>query len=392
MVRSLRLSPSHRSGRSSVARRTLPIIPERERVRVALGDRSYDIIVGAGCLADLGACMRQTGLRGKAMIVTDRTVAKLYGDVVMRSLSSADFNVHIIELSPGERAKSLQWTSRVLNALAQARMERESPIVALGGGVVGDLAGFAAAIYLRGLPFVQVPTTLVAQVDSSVGGKTGINHAAGKNLVGAFHQPRLVLIDPLTLRTLPGRQWRSGLAEVIKYGMIADAHFFEYVERHLDDLLAMKDEAVRHVVRRSCEIKASVVTADERESGYRRILNYGHTVGHALELLGKYRTWLHGEAVAMGMVGEAELACDMGMCDRDILRRQRQVIRQAGLPHGLPALPAARVWQAMLHDKKVAHGEVWCVLPERVGQVTIAPVSRARFIASVRRTRTWDDA
>ena len=173
--------------------------------------------------------------------------------------------------------------------------------------------------------------------------------------------------------------------------MIADADFFEYVERRLDDLLAMKEEAVRHVVRRCCEIKASVVTADERESGHRRILNYGHTVGHALELLGEYRKWLHGEAVAMGMVGEAELACDMGVCRRDVARRQEQVIRRAGLPDRLPAVPPASVWQAMLHDKKVAHGEVWCVLPERIGHVTIAPVSRARFIASVRGTRSRDD-
>jgi 3-dehydroquinate synthase len=250
-------------------------------------------------------------------------------------------------------------------------------LLALGGGVIGDLTGFAASIYQRGIAFVQVPTTLVAQVDSSVGGKTGVNHALGKNLIGAFHQPSLVLSDTGTLRTLPNREWVAGLAEVIKYGMIADELLFTYLERQMPALLRREEEPVTHVVTRACEIKAAVVTEDERESGRRRILNYGHTIGHALESIGRYRRLIHGEAVGIGMVCEAGLAQHLGHCAAEVVLRQQALVREAGLPDAVPPVRFGDLWAAMQHDKKVIRGTVYCVLPERVGQVVIAPLDQA---------------
>ncbi|MGH9893237.1 MAG: 3-dehydroquinate synthase, partial [bacterium] len=270
-----------------------------------------------------------------------------------------------------------RWVSHILDELSKGRFERGSYLVALGGGVVGDLAGFAASIYQRGMPFVQVPTSLVAQVDSSVGGKTGVNHPLGKNLVGAFHQPRLVLIDPETLRTLPAREWVAGLAEVIKYGMIADAALFAYLEAQMPALLKMVEEPVIRVITRSCEIKAEIVMADERESDRRRILNFGHTIGHALESIGRYRSLIHGEAVGIGMVQEADLSRHLGLCPPELVERQRALVRSAGLPDQLPPVRFPELWRGMLHDKKVQRGRVICVLPAAVGEVTIRPLDRS---------------
>ncbi len=271
----------------------------------------------------------------------------------------------------------MRWLSRVVDELIKGRFERGSVLVALGGGVIGDLTGFAASVYLRGIPFIQVPTTLVAQVDSSVGGKTGVNHPSGKNLIGAFYQPKLVLIDIATLRTLPTREWLGGLAEVIKYGMIADETFFTYLEDNMDALLKMEEEPVRHIVTQSCRIKAAVVMEDERESDRRRILNYGHTIGHALESLGKYRRFIHGEAVSIGMVHEAGLSYHLGLCAKAVVSRQRDVICRAGLPDALPQVTFTELWAAMQHDKKVAEGRVYSVFPERIGRVRIAPLERS---------------
>lgn len=352
-----------------------------QSVAVPLGERSYDILIRPGLLSEIGPRLRRLGLSGKAAVVTDPTVGRWYARPAIRSLDAAGFDVRTILAPAGEQAKSLRWLSKILDELAKARFERSSVLVALGGGVIGDLAGFAAAVYVRGIPFVQVPTTLVAQVDSSVGGKTGINLPFGKNLVGAFYQPRLVLIDPETLKTLPRRQWLAGLAEVIKYGMIADEAFFAYLEEHMDDLLALRQEAVMQVIRRSCEIKAGVVAEDERESDRRRILNYGHTVGHAMEALGKYRALLHGEAVAIGMAQESELACHLGICHPEVVARQRTLIHRACLPDSLPRVTAAALWDAMQYDKKVARGQVYCVLPEKVGQVRVEPIARSAFFA-----------
>lgn len=350
-----------------------------QHVRVSLGERSYDIVIKAGLLPEVGARLRGAGFAGKVAVVTNPLVGRLYGSAVLRSLKAEGFQARVITIPEGERAKTLRWVAAVLDELVAARFERGSVVLALGGGVVGDLAGFAAAVFQRGIPFVQVPTTLVSQVDSSVGGKTGVNHPSGKNLIGAFHQPRVVLIDPDTLASLPPREWVAGLAEVIKYGMIEDEAFFAYLEQHMADLLKMQAGPVAHVVRRSCEIKAAVVAADERESDRRRILNYGHTVGHALESLGGYRRLIHGEAVAIGMVQEASLAAHLGLCRPEVVARQRALVRAAGLPDGFPS-PTLRfgdLWSAMQHDKKVAKGQVHCVLPRRVGEVTIAPLEQA---------------
>lgn len=351
-------------------------------VRVCLGSRSYDIHIGHGLLPSTGRALAALGFRGKVAVVTDRAVAKRYTVPVLTSLARAGFETRRVVLLPsGERAKTLRSVQTILDALVRERFERDSVVVALGGGVVGDVAGFAAAVYLRGIPFVQVPTTLVAQVDSSVGGKTGVNHPSGKNLIGAFHQPHLVLIDPGTLRTLPPREWVAGLAEVIKYGVIADEGFFAYLESRMDQILRQGEEAVTRVITRSCEIKADVVAKDERESGLRRILNYGHTIGHALETLGGYRSLIHGEAVGIGLVEEADLARAMGLCDRTVVARQRDLVRRTGLPDALPRVARRSLWRAMQLDKKVRQGRVHCVLPERIGRVAVKPVTEAQFAA-----------
>jgi 3-dehydroquinate synthase len=264
----------------------------------------------------------------------------------------------------------------VLDRLAREKFERRSTLLALGGGVIGDLTGFAAANYLRGIPFVQVPTSLVAQVDSSVGGKTGVDHRLGKNLIGAFHQPRCVLIDTATLRTLPAREWIAGLAEVIKYGVIADEAFFEFLERNIERILRYDEDVVSRIVSRSCEIKAQVVAEDERESDRRRVLNFGHTIAHALETMSGYRGLVHGEAVGIGMVQEADIARHLGLCGADVVERIRRLVRAAGLPDDMPRMPFSRLWNAMQSDKKVLHGTVYCVLPKRIGDVAIVPLHR----------------
>ncbi|HJU03500.1 MAG TPA: 3-dehydroquinate synthase, partial [Nitrospiraceae bacterium] len=338
-------------------------------------------------LGDIGLKLRMVGAPGKVAVVTDRTVEPVYAPTVVRSLQAAGYEVLTVVIPAGERVKTFRWVSKILDELAKARLERGSLLLALGGGVVGDLAGFAAAIYMRGMAFVQVPTTLVAQVDSSVGGKTGVNHPMGKNLIGAFYQPRLVLIDPQTLQTLPKRQWLAGLAEVVKYGMIADEAFFHFLETHVEALLRMDEEAVAHVIARSCAIKAEVVMADERESDRRRILNYGHTVGHALESLGHYRSLMHGEAVAIGMVAEAEIAERLGLCPPDVVARQRALISRLGLPVSLPQRTFPDLWEVMQHDKKVADGRIYCVLPERIGRVRIAPLEQAALKEWFEQTR-----
>ena len=349
---------------------------EERRVTVSLDERSYAIRIAPGMLGEIGRCLSSLGVTGKVGVVTNPVVGRLYATGVLRSLRAAGLDASTIVLPEGERAKSMRSVSTILDALIKARFERGSALVALGGGVIGDLTGFAASIYMRGIPFVQVPTTLVAQVDSSVGGKTGVNHPLGKNLIGTFFQPRMVLVDPETLRTLPPRERTAGLAEVIKYGVIADDSFFAYLEQHMDRLLRLEAEPVGHVLARSCEIKASVVAQDERESDLRRILNYGHTIGHALESLGGYRKLIHGEAVSIGMVQEADLARHLGRCASDVVDRQRVLVRQAGLPDVLPEVTFARLWAAMQHDKKVAQGRVYCVLPERIGRVVIQPLER----------------
>jgi len=339
-----------------------------ETVEVALGERSYRILIGSDLLADAGRHIAAVLRPGRALVVTDDTVAGLYLEPVQRSLRDAGFTVSAATVPPGETSKSHEQLLRVYDACYRASLERGSVIVALGGGVVGDLAGFAAASYLRGVACVQMPTTLLAQVDSSVGGKTGINLPGGKNLVGAFHQPALVLADVASLATLDDRQVATGMAEVVKHAMIRDAALFDRLEAVAATLRACDASTLEEIVARNCRIKAEVVADDEKESGLRAILNYGHTVGHAVEQVASYGAYTHGEAVALGMNAEADLARLRGHIGRDVHARQQALLTAFGLPARLTTPLAAA---AMRHDKKVRAGRLRFVLPTGVGAVRI---------------------
>jgi 3-dehydroquinate synthase len=345
-------------------------------IPVTLGERSYNIVLHPGLLGTVGDRLTAFTTSPKIGVVTDKHVAGHYLQETLRSLCKAGYDPTPIILPPGERTKTLGTIAKILDVLARQKFERQSLLLALGGGVIGDITGFAAAIYQRGIPFVQVPTTLVAQVDSSVGGKTGVDHRLGKNLIGAFYQPRAVLIDTLTLRTLPRREWIAGLAEVIKYGIIADEKFFAFLEQEMPALLKLKEEPVIHAIKRSCEIKAQVVVEDERESDRRRILNYGHTIGHALESLSGYRGLIHGEAVGIGLVQEADLASHMGLCGRDIVERISSLVQRAGLSEQVSEASFTSLWGAMQHDKKVVGGRVIGIWPVQIGKVLIRPIER----------------
>ena len=338
-----------------------------QTLRVALGERSYPILVGAGLLGE--ASPYAPYVKGKRVaVITNRVVAAHYLARVQGALEKAQAHPLAVLIEDGEQAKSWASLDRVIDALLAARLGRDALIVALGGGVVGDLAGFAAAVYQRGIPFIQVPTTLLAQVDSSVGGKTAINHARGKNMVGAFHQPLAVIADVASLDTLPQRELRAGLAEVIKHGFVLDAQFVTWLEVNMEKLLARDRDALAHAVLRSCELKAQVVAADERETGQRAILNFGHTFGHAIEAGVGYGEWLHGEAVAAGMVMASELSTRAGGLRREDAERVRALIARAGLPVQGPKLAAERYLELMQVDKKAAGGKVRFILLESVGR------------------------
>jgi 3-dehydroquinate synthase len=335
-----------------------------EILNVALENRSYPILIDAGLLgrADL---FRERLAARELLIVSNTTVAPLYLPQLLRSLAGRR-TLEVI-LPDGEAHKSLDSMARIVDVLVANRLARDCAVVALGGGVVGDLAGFAAACYQRGVGFVQVPTTLLAQVDSAVGGKTGVNHPGGKNLIGAFHQPSLVVSDTATLATLPPRELRAGLAEVIKYGLICDAALFAWLESHLDALLAGDAGALAQVVRRSCEIKAAIVARDEREQGERALLNLGHTFGHALESATSYKEWLHGEAVGAGLVMAAAMSRASGLMPAAEAERVRSLVARAGLPTRLPGLAPQVVREHMSIDKKVQGGRLRLVLLKAIG-------------------------
>ncbi|MCB1070857.1 MAG: 3-dehydroquinate synthase [Verrucomicrobia bacterium] len=339
-----------------------------QTVKVALGDRSYPIRIGSGLLAGLGeACAdRLTGRT--VMVVSDQQVDELYGYTAEASLASAGFTVHREVVPAGETSKCAEVLTRLQEQAAGYRLDRRSAIVALGGGVVGDLAGFLAATFLRGIDFIQVPTSLLAMVDSSVGGKTGINLKQGKNLVGSFHQPRLVLADTSVLQTLPDRERRAGLAEVIKYGVIRDAGLFGFIEANLSGLLALDDVPVRHIVARSCEIKAEVVSKDETEGGVRAILNFGHTVGHAIEAVTSYGEILHGEAIAIGMVFAGRVSVrELGFPEAD-QQRLEALLAATGLPVRAPHCSWDALRRVMETDKKAASGIPRFVLARALGE------------------------
>jgi 3-dehydroquinate synthase len=340
-----------------------------QTLTVNLGERSYPIHVGANVLDRVGESLQQAGLRGKVAIVSNPTVAQLYLDPVHDALSASGFEVAPILLPDGEEHKNLRSLATIYDGLVKARLERKSGILALGGGVVGDLAGFAAATYLRGVPYVQLPTTLLAQVDSSVGGKTGVNHEDGKNLIGAFYQPKLVLIDVTVLRTLPRRELVAGLAEVIKYGIIEDPVLFHLLEDKIERLLGLDQELLIQVIATCCAIKARVVELDEREDNYRAALNFGHTIGHALEAATGYQQFLHGEAVGVGMTKATAISLQQGFCDRKSFERVIQLIKKAGLPIELPSdISIANLLQGMEVDKKAAGGKIKFVMCEGIGK------------------------
>ncbi|MDX1432564.1 MAG: 3-dehydroquinate synthase [Gammaproteobacteria bacterium] len=339
-------------------------------ITVELGARSYPIYVGEGLLGD-GALLRGHLAGEQVMVVSNDTVARLYMSTLSRAL--ADTRCEQVILPDGEEHKNLEMLGRIFDALLAARFARDCTIVALGGGVVGDMAGFAAACYQRGVAYVQVPTTLLAQVDSSVGGKTAVNHPGGKNMIGAFHQPRCVLIDTRTLETLPERELKAGLAEVIKYGVMWDADFFAWLERHLVRLLAGDADALATAIERSCRIKAEVVATDERETGTRSLLNLGHTFGHAIEAGLGYGRWLHGEAVAAGICLAADLSARLGRLEPAAVARIESLVAAAGLPVAAPAeISCERMLELMAVDKKVKGGRVRLVLLDAIGKAELS--------------------
>jgi 3-dehydroquinate synthase len=341
-----------------------------ERVGIELGERSYDIFIGAGLLDSPGS-VKGLPSAGSAVIVTNTTVARLYAERLRRQLMSLFHQIVVVELPDGEAHKDWKSLNQIFDALLAAGSDRKTVVFALGGGVVGDVGGFAAACYMRGVPFVQVPTTLLAQVDSSVGGKTAINHPLGKNMIGAFYQPLRVIADLDTLSSLPNREMAAGLAEVIKYGPIADQAFLDWIDSNLDALLKRDKGALLHAVKRSCEIKAWVVGQDERESGLRAILNFGHTFGHAIESGLGYGQWLHGEAVGCGMVMAADLSRRLGLIDAAYVERLTRLIERAGLPIRGPDLGADRYLELMRIDKKSEGGEIRFVVIEAPGRAAV---------------------
>jgi len=340
-------------------------------VRVNLDARSYDIVIGHNTLPEVGSFARSHSNGSRAVVITDHNLA-VHARTAQQSLERAGFRATLHEIAPGEMQKSLATAQAIYDFLQAQGTDRQTLIVAVGGGVIGDLAGFVAATYLRGLALLMAPTTLLAMVDSSVGGKVGVNHPRSKNLIGAFHQPVGVWIDTDLLATLPHREYRSGLAEVVKYGVILDPDLFTFLEQHANEVLLRQPEAVDHVVARCCRLKADVVEKDEREeTGLRSILNYGHTFAHAIEAGAGYGTWLHGEAVAAGMMCAARLAESRAMIKADFVERQRALLRAFGLPTALPDMDCDRLVEAMRSDKKSLDGRLRFVLPRKLSEVAL---------------------
>jgi 3-dehydroquinate synthase len=343
-----------------------------QTVTVDTGRERYDILIGRGLLAQ-APCWTGLPRAAQAVVVSNATIAPLWGQRLVQALQPHYRQVTMIELPDGEAHKDWPALNAIFDHLLTHGADRKTVLFALGGGVVGDITGFAAGCYMRGVPFVQVPTTLLAQVDSSVGGKTAINHALGKNMIGLFYQPQRVVCDLDTLQTLPQREFIAGLAEVIKYGPIADEAFLGWIEDHLDDLLAREPAALTHAIRRSCEIKAEVVGADEKEGGLRAILNFGHTFGHAIESGLGYGQWLHGEAVGCGMRMATDLSVRLGLLPPSALERMHRLLVRAGLPVRAPDLGVERYLQWMGRDKKAEAGEIRFVLLESMGRAVVRP-------------------
>lgn len=344
-------------------------------LNVSLGKDSYSIHIGNGNLDILGSVCKEKGLYGSVAVITNPTVAAIYADRVVRSLEDSGNSVHLIQMPDGEEYKNATTLNSIYDSLIDGGLDRNSFIVALGGGVVGDVAGFAAATYMRGIPFVQVPTTLLAQVDSSVGGKTAIDHPRGKNLIGAFYQPRLVLADVDTLRSLPEREFRAGLAEVAKYGVALDADFFAYLEQYTDGILARDEACLEHVVGRCCRLKADIVEQDEKETGLRAVLNYGHTLGHALEAAAGYTVLVHGEAVAIGMALAADISLRLGHCRSEDVLRIKALLKRFGLDLSPPVVARDEIVAALETDKKSRGGTISYICNKGIGGFVVERVS-----------------
>ena len=340
-------------------------------VHLNLDQDSYSITIGQGILGNLGQRIVPKTKSDKVTVVADEFVSERYGDIVLKSLRDFEFDVQVIQVPSGEENKSLAWFSKIHDTLINHHMDRSSTLIALGGGVIGDLSGFVAATFMRGISWIQVPTTLLAQVDASVGGKTAINHPKGKNMMGAFHQPSLVLIDVDTLHSLAERDVGSGLVEIIKHGVIMDEPLFSLIEKNLTKILRLVPEIVIEIIAKSCANKAYVVENDEKERGLRSTLNYGHTFAHALEALTDYNTFRHGEAVAVGMNCAAQLSVNLGILDPSELNRQNTLLQNAGLPIQIPRIQPENFLEAMYFDKKINHGKLKLILIERLGKVTM---------------------
>ncbi len=340
-------------------------------LKIDLADRSYNILIGRNLLPRLGDHLSHLKSARRALVVTNPAINLLYGKAVSEGLQSAGLAVECVEIPEGETHKTLQDAQTIYNHLIANQYDRNTLLVALGGGVIGDLTGFVAATFLRGVSFIQVPTTHLSQVDSSVGGKTAVNHPQGKNLIGAFYQPRLVAIDLDTLSSLPADEFRAGLAEIIKYGVIADPELFAFLEKNSEKILAQDGECLAAIIETSCAIKARVVERDERESSYRMILNFGHTLGHAIEALTGYARYKHGEAVAIGMVYAAKLSRQLGHCSDDVVSKIAAQVERFGLPSGLPEFPAADYIETLYRDKKAHDKNIRFILVKDIGTVEI---------------------
>jgi len=342
-----------------------------ELLKVGLGERTYPIIIGSGVVDDLPNYLSESRFPTNVVIITNDTVNSLLGDNLLSILESVGLTASVISIEDGEQHKSLSTLSFIYDELVYNNVDRSTGIIALGGGVVGDISGFAAATFLRGIDYMQIPTTLLSQVDSSVGGKTAVNHPDGKNLIGSFNQPKLVCIDIALLETLPEREYLAGIAEIIKYGIIKDREFFKWLKLNRIALINKEPEALVHAIKTSCQIKADIVEIDEKESSIRAILNYGHTFGHAVEALTDYREYLHGEAVAIGMVIAARYSELLGFCGGSEVTEIIEILQQYGLPVKAPDFSTERYLEAMMHDKKVKGGKLNMVLNHEIGQCSV---------------------
>lgn len=353
-----------------------------EVIPVHTGDRPYQIMLGADWVGSIGKLARNATGANRAVVITNPEIRRLYGNALLFSLRNAGLGVDILEIPEGESNKTIAAAQMVWDHLVSEGHTRQSALIALGGGIVGDITGFAAATYMRGIPFVQIPTTLLSMVDASVGGKTGVNHPHAKNMIGAFWQPSLVFVDVAYLRSLPIQEFRAGFSEAVKHGAIRDPAYFDFLSTHLGAIFNLEEKALLKVVRVSCEIKAAVVSQDEREADLRAILNFGHTVGHALEAVGQYGNSRHGEAVAIGMVAACLIAEKMNLCSERLTAFLRDLLERAGLPTVLPDLPIGDILHKLRFDKKVRDGKVRFVLPKEIGKVIIRDDVPEAVIAS----------